>query len=61
MKSLIKLLILIVVFEIILGYAHKNNTCGLAGNMSCIKANIGDSDKDGNDDDLEKEINLCEF
>mgnify|MGYP003331115967 CR=1 FL=1 len=47
--------------QIILGYAHKNNTCGLAGNMSCIKANIGDTDKDGNDDYLEKEINLCEF
>ena len=47
--------------QIILGYAHKNNTCGLAGNMSCIKANIGDSNKDGNDDYLEKEINLCEF
>ena len=47
--------------QIILGYAHKNNTCGLAGNMSCIKANIGDSNKDGNDDYLEREINLCEF
>ena len=47
--------------QIILGYAHKNNTCGLAGNMSCIKANIGDTDKDGNDNYLEKEINLCEF
>jgi hypothetical protein len=33
----------------------------MAGNVSCIKANIGDSDKDGNDDYLEKEINLCEF
>ena len=31
------------------------------GNVSCIKANIGDSDKDGSDDYLEKEINLCEF
>jgi hypothetical protein len=29
--------------------------------MSCIKANIGDSNKDGNDDYFEKEINLCEF
>ena len=47
--------------QIILGYAHKNNTCGMGGNVSCIKANIGDSDKDGNDDYLEKEINLCEF
>ena len=47
--------------QIILGYAHKNNTCGMSGNMSCIKANIGDSNKDGNDDYLEKEINLCEF
>ena len=47
--------------QIILGYAHKNNTCGMAGNMSCIKANIGDSNKDGNDDYFEKEINLCEF
>ncbi len=47
--------------QIILGYAHKNNTCGMAGNVSCIKANIGDSDKDGSDDYLEKEFNLCEF
>ena len=42
--------------QIILGYAHKNNTCGMGGNVSCIKANIGDSDKDGNDDYLEKLI-----
>ena len=45
--------------QIIIGYAHKNNTCGLPGNVTCIIANIGDSD--GNDVYLSNEINLCDY
>ena len=47
--------------QIVMGYAHKNNTCGMAGNMSCIKVNLGDTDGDGTDDFLEKEYNFCEY
>ena len=45
--------------QIIIGYAHKNNTCGLPGNVTCIIANIGDSD--GKDVYLSNEINLCDY
>ena len=47
--------------QMILGYAHKNNTCAMPGNVACITINIGDKDKDGSDDYLSKEFNLCEF
>jgi len=47
--------------QIGMGYAHKSNTCGMAGNMSCIRVNLGDTNSDGNDDYLSKEINFCEF
>ena len=47
--------------QIGMGYAHKNNSCGLAGNVSCINVNLGDTDEDGNDNYLTKEINFCEF
>ena len=47
--------------QIVMGYAHKNNTCGMAGNMSCIKVNLGDTDGNGADDFLEKEYNFCEY
>ena len=47
--------------QIKIGYAHKNNYCGMAGNTACIKVNIGDTDNDGNDNYLEKEFNLCEY
>jgi len=47
--------------QIKMGYAHKNNYCGMAGNTACIKANLGDTDNDGNDNYLEKEFNLCEY
>tara|TARA_Y200000002_G_C22434315_1_gene559393 strand:+ start:71 stop:619 length:549 start_codon:yes stop_codon:yes gene_type:complete len=47
--------------QLAMGYAHKNNTCGMAGNMSCIKINLGDIDEDGSDDYLSNEINFCEF
>ena len=45
--------------QIILGYAHKNNTCSMPGNVTCIMANIGDND--GNDVYLSSEINLCDY
>ena len=44
-----------------MGYAHKNNSCGLAGNISCINVNLGDTDEDGADNYLSKEMNFCEF
>ena len=44
--------------QIILGYGYKNN-CGFPGNISCIKANIGDND--GNDVYLSKEFDFCKF
>ena len=47
--------------QMILGYAHKNNTCGMAGNVACVTVNIGDKDKNGSDNFLSKEFNLCEF
>ena len=47
--------------QIKIGYAHKNNYCGMAGNTACIKANLGDIDKDGNDNYLEKEFNVCDY
>ena len=47
--------------QIGMGYASKNNTCGMAGNISCIRVNLGDTNKDGSDDYLSKEINFCEF
>ena len=47
--------------QIVMGYAHKNNTCGMAGNMSCIKVNLGDIDGNGSDDFISKEINFCDF
>ena len=47
--------------QIALGYAHKNNTCGMAGNMSCVRVNLGDTDGDGKDDFLSKEYNFCEY
>ena len=47
--------------QIVMGYAHKNNTCGMAGNMSCIKVNLGDTDEDGSDNFISKEINFCNF
>ena len=47
--------------QMVMGYAHKNNTCGMAGNMSCVKVNLGDTDGDGSDDFMSKEINFCNF
>ena len=40
-----------------MGYSHKNNSCGMAGNMSCVKVNLGDTDGDGSDDFISEEIN----
>ena len=42
-------------------HAHKNNTCGMAGNMSCLKVNLGDFDGNGSDDFISEEINFCDF
>ncbi len=47
--------------QIAMGYAHKNKTCVMAGNMSCIKANLGDIDGDGSDDYISEEHNFCEL
>ena len=47
--------------QIVMGYAHKNNTCGMAGNVSCIKVNLGDTDGNGADNFLEKEYNFCAY
>ena len=48
--------------QVVLGYGENGsiNYCGIGGgNMSCVKANIGDSD--GNDFYLEAQINMCDF
>ena len=47
--------------QIVMGYAHKKNSCGMAGNMSCVKVNLGDTDGDGSDDFISEEINFCDF
>ena len=47
--------------QIAMGYAHKNKTCVMAGNMSCIKVNLGDIDENGSDDYISKEYNFCEL
>lgn len=47
--------------QITIGYAHKNNTCGMAGNMACVSANIGDSDGDGINEILTSEYNFCNY
>ena len=47
--------------QIVMGYAHKNNTCGMAGNMSCVRVNLGDIDGNGSDDFISEEINFCDF
>ena len=44
-----------------MGYTQRNNSCGMAGNISCIKVNLGDTNEDGVDDYLSKEMNFCEF
>ena len=48
--------------QVVLGYGENGsiNYCGIGGgNMSCVKANIGDSD--GNDFYLDAQINMCDF
>jgi prepilin-type N-terminal cleavage/methylation domain-containing protein len=48
--------------QVVLGYGENGskNYCRMGGgNMSCIRANIGDSD--GNDSYLETEINMCDY
>ena len=48
--------------QVVVGYGNNGskNYCGIGGgNMSCIRANIGD--KDGNDFYLEAEFNICDF
>jgi len=47
--------------QIAMGYTQRNNSCGMAGNISCIKVNLGDTNEDGVDDYLSKEMNFCEF
>ena len=47
--------------QIGMGYAQRNNSCGMAGNISCIKVNLGDINEDGSDDYLSNEVNFCEF
>ena len=47
--------------QIGMGYAHRNNSCKMAGNISCIKVNLGDIDGDGTDDYMSNEVNFCEF
>ena len=47
--------------QIVMGYAHKNNTCGMSGNMSCVRVNLGDIDGNGSDDFISEEINFCDF
>jgi|TARA_Y100000389_G_C17410892_1_gene490859 prepilin-type N-terminal cleavage/methylation domain-containing protein len=47
--------------QIAMGYAHRNKSCVMAGNISCIKANLGDIDGDGTDDYMSWEANFCEF
>lgn len=48
--------------QVVLGYGENGslNYCGIGGgNMSCVRANIGDFD--GNDFYLEAQINMCDF
>jgi len=48
--------------QVVVGYGNNGskNYCRIGGgNMSCIRANIGD--KDGNDFYLEAEFNICDF
>ena len=48
--------------QVVLGYGENGskNYCSIGGgNMSCVRANIGD--KDGNDFYLDAEINMCDF
>ena len=48
--------------QVVVGYGNNGskNYCSIGGgNMSCIRANIGD--KDGNDFYLEAEFNICDF
>ena len=47
--------------QIQIGYGYKNNYCGMPSNIACVNANLGDIDKDGEDDFLVKEFNLCEY
>ena len=48
--------------QVVVGYGNNGskNHCNIGGgNMSCIRANIGD--KDGNDFYLDAEFNICDF
>ena len=47
--------------QIILGYAHKNNTCAMPGNVACVSVNVGDENNDGKDDIKYTEYNLCNY